>query len=295
MRRVVTAVVALTVVTSGGRSARAGDPTTLDCLTANETAVTLRNRSALRATRAQLLVCSAASCPADIRNECIRRMGEVNVAMPTIVFDARDAAGRTLIDVTVKMDGELLAQRLEGIALSIDPGPHTFTFEVPGHPALEQPLRILEGDKDRRERVTFESIGKVKVAAAPPPRTEAPGLVATERGGGERLGTPRLASLVLGGVGVAALGVGIGYGLIAISRRDAAATICPAQCANPDGVDRWNRARSAGDIATVASLVGIASLAGGVTLWMIAKPHAAPAPRVQVSLAPGFIRVDGRW
>jgi hypothetical protein len=297
MTRLWTTAAVFSVLMSGavvGRPARAGDPTTLDCLTANENALTLRNQFDLRATRAQLLVCSAASCPADIRNECIRRMGEVNVAMPTIVFDAKDAGGRELIDVTVKMDGELLAQRLEGISLSIDPGQHTFTFEVPGHPALSQRLLILEGEKDRRARITFETIGRVQVAS--PPRGDASGAEATAAAGGERLGTTKLVSLILGGVGVAALGVGIGYGLVAISRRDAAAAICQAQCTpGTDGVERWNRARAAGDVATVASLVGIVGVASGVTLWLLAKPHAAQAPRAQVSLAPGFVQVVGRW
>jgi hypothetical protein len=297
MTRVGTAGVVLMVLMSGaiwGRSARAGDPTTLDCLTANENALTLRNHFELRATRAQLLVCSSASCPADIRNECIRRMGEVNLAMPTIVFDAKDAAGHDLLDVTVEMDGVPLAQRLEGTALSIEPGQHTFTFAVPGQAVLSQQLVILEGEKDRRERITFETVGRVP--RADPPRGDAAGLVTTAGGGRARLGTTKIVSLVLGGVGVGALGVGIGYGLVAISRRNAATAICPAaECADPDGVDRWNGARSAGDVATVASLVGLASLAGGVTLWLMAETHAAPAPSTQLSLAPGFVEVRGRW
>jgi hypothetical protein len=282
------------VAPMSGRSALAGDPTTLDCLTANESSLTLRNHLDLRATRAQLLVCSAASCPADIRNECIRRMAEVNVAMPTIVFDAKDAAGHNLINVTVKMDGELLAQRLEGTALSIDPGQHTFTFEVPGHPAIAQQFFILEGEKDRRERVTFDTIGKVQPSSAP--RGDSVGRVATADGVRSRLRRTSIASLVLGGVGVAGIGVGTAYALIAISRRDDAAAACPThECGTSDGVARWNRARSAGDVATVASLVGIAGLAGGVTLWLSTNPHAEQASGAQVSLAPGFIQVLGRW
>jgi hypothetical protein len=293
VRRGSTAVLVLLASAGLGRSARAGDPTTLDCLTANESSLTLRNHFDLRATRAQLLVCSAASCPADIRNECIRRMGEVNVAMPTIVFDAKDAAGHNVLGVTVKMDGELLAQRLEGTALSIDPGQHTFTFEVPGHPTLARELLILEGEKDRRERITFETIGKAPPARAP--GADVSGVAATD-GGGARLGPTRLAALVLGGVGVAALGVGMGYAVAAIARRDAASVNCPtSQCAKSEDVARWNSARSAGNVATVASVVGAASLAGGVTLWLIAKPHAGAPPNTQVSLAPGFVEVLARW
>jgi hypothetical protein len=295
MMRTATAAVAFIVMLSGtppifGGTARAGDPTTLDCLTANESSLTLRNHYELRASRAQLLVCSAASCPADVRNECIRRVGEINQAMPTIVFEAKDASGRDLIAVTVKMDGELLAQRLEGTALSLDPGEHTFTFEVSGQARLETRLLILEGEKDRRERVVFETIGK----PAPPisPRID----VHQPAGSGRpRLGTLKIVGVGLGGVGLAAIGVGTAYGLVAISRRNSASAVCPAACADPSGVALWNRARSAGEGATVAFIVGAAGVAAGVTMWLVAKPESPEAPAARLSLGPGVVQLSGRW
>jgi hypothetical protein len=283
------------VIALGGASprARAGDPTTLDCLTANESALTLRNQHALRAARAQLLMCSAASCPADVRNECIRRVGEVNEAVPTIVFEAKDASGHSLIAVRVKMDDELLAPRLEGTALSIDPGPHTFTFALAGQIPIQKQLLILEGEKDRRERVVFESLGKPE-----PVRTlDTSSLAAPTLTGGDRpgkLGVQRTVGLALAGAGVVALGVGATYALVAISRRDAASAACPAACADPPAVEQWNRARSAGDIATVGFVTGAAAVAGGVTLWLLAKPGAEPA-RAQLSFGPRSVGVFGRW
>jgi hypothetical protein len=276
------------------RSARAADPTTLDCLTANESSLTLRSHLDLRATRSELLICSMASCPADIRNECIRRMGEVNVAIPTIVFQAMDAAGHNLIAVTVKMDGALLAERLEGTALSIDPGQHTFTFEVAGQPVIQQQLLIFEGEKDRRERITFNDIGKV--ASSNPSRGDAPGssLGTTTDGRRARLGRARIASLALAGVGVVGLGVGTAFALTAISRRDTASAICPAQCTDGAGVDAWNRARSAGDVATVGFVAGAAGLATGIALWLLSDPPDRSGG-TQVSLGPGLVEVVGRW
>ena len=125
----------------------------------------MRNHHKLRDARAQLLICSAASCPGDVRDECIRRVGEVNVAMPTIVFEPKDAASSDLSAVKVTMDGAPLAERLEGTALSIDPGEHTFTFDTPGQPPIQKQFVIREGEKDRRERITF---GAAVAAVAPP-------------------------------------------------------------------------------------------------------------------------------
>ena len=67
--------------------------------------------------------------------------------MPTVVFEAKDAAGAIVFAVKVKMDGDLLAERLQGSALPIDPGEHTFTFEVAGRPSVEKHLMIFEGEK----------------------------------------------------------------------------------------------------------------------------------------------------
>jgi hypothetical protein len=164
------ATVAAVLLVSGGtvlvdRPARAADPTTLECLTSYEDSVTLKNRHALIAARAQLLICSSASCPADIRNECVERMRAIDTAIPTVVFEAKDAAGAALVDVTVTMDGDLLAEGLQGTALSIDPGAHTFTFDVVGRPRVEKQLMILEGQKARRERVVFKAVA----AATPVP------------------------------------------------------------------------------------------------------------------------------
>jgi hypothetical protein len=148
------------------RFAQAADPTTADCLSATESSLALRNQHKLREARAALLICSAPSCPGDVRAECIRRVSEVNAAIPTIVFEAKDGAGNDLSAVRVTIDGQPLVERLEGTALSIDPGVHAFTFETTGQTPLSKQLVIREGEKERRERVVFGAGGGV-VAVAP--------------------------------------------------------------------------------------------------------------------------------
>src|SRR5580693_3270550 len=99
---VLAALVASALTTS---HARAADPTTADCLNASESAIRLRSDHKLRAAREQLLVCSLAACPTDIRAECARRVEIVNGSIPTIVFETKDAAGNDLANVKVTLDG----------------------------------------------------------------------------------------------------------------------------------------------------------------------------------------------
>ncbi|HXN31028.1 MAG TPA: hypothetical protein VN894_04165, partial [Polyangiaceae bacterium] len=160
------AAAAILLVTADGVASGAG-PTTAGCLAANESSIALRNQHKLHAARAQLLVCSAASCPADVRNECARRVAEVNAAIPTMIFEAKDGLGNDLAAVRVTMDGQPLVDRLEGTGLPIDPGEHAFAFETEGQPPVEKHFVIHEGEKGRRERVVFGAAPAAAPLAAP--------------------------------------------------------------------------------------------------------------------------------
>ena len=309
--RVATLTVAFIAAAFAPRSVRAADPTTADCLGASEKSLTLRNAHQLRDSRAQALICAAASCPGDVRDECVRRVAELNAAMPTIVFETKDAAGNDLSAVKVTIDGQALAERLEGTALSIDPGQHSFTFEAAGQPKVEKQFVIREGEKGRRERVVLGALPGVEprpAGAQPPGAPEAvigsaPSSASPPPAEGffARLGTRRKAALAAAGVGVIGLGVGIGFGLDAMSKHDDAQKACPAfQRADRKSVDLWHDAVIAGNVSTVGFIVGAAGLAGAAALWLTGKPeptggeHETVPPTV-VGFGLGSVVVKGAW
>jgi hypothetical protein len=284
--------------------ARAADPTTADCLSASEKSLSMRNDHKLRDARAQALICAAVSCPADVRDECVRRVTALNTAMPTIVFEAKDPSGNDLSAVKVTMDGQVLAERLEGAALSIDPGQHAFAFEAAGQPVLEKQFVIVEGEKGRRERLAFGAAPRAdsRVAVSPPvpvPEQVAAGSAAppaAPEGRVAHLGTHRTLALVSAGVGVIGLGLGVGFGLDAMSKHDDAQKACPGTCSNQSGVGLWNEAVSAGYVSTVGFIVGAAGLVGGTILWLTAKPEPGNDESVTtVGLGLGSIVVKGAW
>jgi hypothetical protein len=254
----------------------AADPTTADCLSASEASFTLAGQHKLRAARSQLLVCAASTCPADVRQECLRRVDVTNVQIPTVVFSAQDAAGADLTAVRVAMDGEPLADRLEGLAISVDPGEHTFTFETPEHAVATKRFMILEGQKDRRETVT---LGVAQVASSGAP--------------GAGLGTQRVLALIAGGLGVVGLGIGTVFGVMALSARSDANNVCPDQCASQDGANKWSDATSKGNVSTVALVAGGVGVAAAAVLWFTAP--SAGESRTQVGLGPGGVQVRGAW
>jgi hypothetical protein len=297
MRRHFASIAAVTVaaLALGEGQARASDPTTADCLAASDASLKMGNQHKLRSERSQLLVCAAASCPGDIRKECAHRVDEVNAQIPTIIFQVKDASGADISGVKVTMDGEVLAERLQGTALSIDPGEHLFTFEATSQPLVTKKFVIQQAQKDRRELVT---LGTPPVAppppsaatpTAPPPTTRT---APTETGESHGIGTQKALALVAGGVGVIGLGIGTAFGLMAISQKSDAQSACPnSPCATQDGANKWSTAGSTGNISTVAFIVGGVAVAGAAALWLTAPS----ANTTQVGFGLGGVQVKGTW
>ncbi len=286
-----------------GPAARAADPTTADCLTASETSLKLRGEHKLREARNQLLVCAATNCPADVRNECLRRVDQVNASIPTIIFEAKDAAGNDVSAVKVTMDGQTLADRLEGTAISLDPGEHVFRFEAQGQPPFEKTLVIREAEKDRHERIVIGAAATTAprpALAAPAPAPSATGTSPPPAAdaGSSSWSTQKTMGLVVGGVGVAGLIVGGIFGALSVSAHNSYEQNCgsnigaPAGFCNAQGVSGQSDAASKGTLSTVFFVGGGVLAAGGAVLFFTA-PRGAGA--TQVGVGPGSVVVSGRF
>jgi hypothetical protein len=259
--------------------ASAADPTTADCLAATEASVKLGNEHRLRAQRAQLLVCAAANCPADIRKDCVSRAEDLNQQIPTVIFAAKDGSGADLSAVKITMDGEVLAERLEGTALSIDPGEHTFTFETPGQPPVTSKFMIQEAQKDRRELIKF---GAVPMSEAPPPAASRGEVGVEARAAGPVSTVRRTVGWVVGGVGVAGLAAGVALLVTGSGKRgDCSNGICMTQ---PE-LNNYNSGTPLINAGTGLLIGGGILTAAGAVLW-ISNPGGGHV--AQGSLAEGF-------
>jgi hypothetical protein len=173
-----------------------------DCFNAAEKAQKLKTEKKLSQARPALITCARDVCPQQVRQDCVKWLGEVDTAMSTVVVRARDAGGHDIIDVKVFVDGELLLSKLQGTAVAVDPGQHKFRYELPNGKILEEDVLIAEGEKDRVLRTDVKdaqaststgNAGTVAVSAE------------TQSNGG-----PGAAPWIIGGIGVVALGVFIG-------------------------------------------------------------------------------------
>jgi hypothetical protein len=277
--RVRSAVAALVLVAASSNAF--AEPTKQECVDANERAQDLRRAGKLRAARDTLALCVSASCPGPVRDDCAQRVTEAAAAQPSIVFVVTDK----LETVKVTIDGEPLAERLDGTALDVDPGEHLFRFEGRSG-AAEKRLTIREGEKGRRETVALSTPAVGPAIEAGPPT----GHPAGHPNGDGSQGT---VGLVVGGGGVVGIVVGSVLGLVAKSTYDSATAKCtsvPDNC----GLQAQQESQSAHSEAlgsTVAFVLGGAALAGGVALYFT-----APRERgVTVAARPDGLLVSGAW
>jgi len=290
----VTLVVA--AVTSAPVCARA-DATKDQCVDANAHAQPLRREGKFAAARDQLRICVDAGCPGIVRDDCAQRLDELERAQPTIVFEAKDSAGRDVSAVRVTVDGVPLVDSLDGTAVAVDPGRHAFTFRVAGQPTVSRELVVREGEKDRRERIVVEapraSSTTAQTGSAPAPsslgataRAEAPPAW-TPPSTPETSGGSRALALTFGALGVAGVAVGSVYGLLTISKwhdsqRDCSNPPTLANCPNHDqAVVEHDAAVTNGLISTIAFVAGGVLGAAGVVSWLASSPS-QPASALRI-------------
>jgi hypothetical protein len=241
VRRALVVLAGLTIL---GKAA--AEPTKLECVEANEAAQDLRRGGSLRAAHEKLATCTATACPAAVREDCAQRLSDVTAAQPTIVFVAKDATGADLETVRVTLDGAPFADKLDGTALEVDPGEHTFRFELPGARAVVKRLVLHEGEQGRRETVVMRSM----LSAAQTATTETPASSLASR-------WPVYAAF---GAGAAGLVVGSVFGALALGTKSTLEAECgPSRTHCPaTDVARLNAEAWGADIGFGVALVGAA-------------------------------------
>jgi hypothetical protein len=142
-------------------------PSKDQCVDADTQAQSLRRSGKLLGAREALRVCVDQGCPKLVSEDCTKRLDDLESAIPSITFAAKDVGGRDLSAVTVTIDQKPFADHLDGTAIDLDPGQHTFFFKAADLPATTITLLIQSGDRGRRETITLGS-PPPSSAGAPP-------------------------------------------------------------------------------------------------------------------------------
>lgn len=253
------ALLAAAALEGAARTARADDKRA--CLDAYVNVQRARNEGALRRARAAAIVCARDACPERLRADCVEWLRELDENVPTVVISVVDAAGGSLPEARVDLDGV----RVDGLgrAVEVDPGAHLLRATLPGRPLVERRLVVSQGERSRAVRLVLGGpIEPVTTDAEPASSV-----------GGSRPITP--ATYIASGVSLVGFGVWAAFGLSALYGSPSVSTLdaCSPNCARDD-VDRVNRAL---DIAGVGAGVGVVGLGIATYLYLTRPTVASPA------------------
>ncbi len=181
-------------------------------------------------------------------------------------------------------DGQVVSRGMFGVGVPVDPGEHTLEARAPGYLPWTGSARVgLEHDSASVYVPELQLDPSKPVEAAPEPAPAAPPV--TSPATSERDAAPaspqRTAGLVIGGIGVVALGVGSYFGLSALGKKNDAEDKCPSDpCGDKDGVELNEDAKDAARLSNVFMFGGAALAATGIVLYFTAPSPTTPTASV---------------
>lgn len=125
------------------------DPSEAECQAAFDHAVELAGHGQLVQARSALATCESASCGEAIRHRCMLRSELIVEDTPTIVLSVTDDDDAPVDGVRVSVDRVLVASRIDGLAIPVEPGVHDFTFYKGDTVIATKRLVILQGQRNR--------------------------------------------------------------------------------------------------------------------------------------------------
>jgi hypothetical protein len=240
------------------------------CIAAAEEAQQLRIDGKLASAREKLLECSQEHCGAVVRADCTKWLSEVDGLMPSLVIRAVDSRGADIVDARVFVDGRLIAPRLDGKEIQVDPGEHVFRLVLAGRAPVEQHVLVRQGEQHRVLPVVFPALPPVgprpgeksveKVVAAEPSHFHVPPALP-------------IVTLVAGGV---ALGVASYFWISGLADHSTLESTCgPGHTCSRSAVDAAHEKLVVGDVVGGVG-IGLVALGGGMLVFAAGVSRPAP-------------------
>jgi hypothetical protein len=218
-------------------------------------------------------------------------------------------------DMSVKVDGTLVAGALIDTEIPIDPGEHAVEVTAPGFLRAASRLSVAEGEK---KSVTLTMSRDPNAAVVAPPTTDRKPGTETARAPDSSLAQHpappsappsaparapnRTGAYVALGVGAAGVAAGSVLGLMTIKQHSDLKDQCPSGVCGADKQSDLDSAKRLGNFSTIAFGVGGVGLVLGTVLFFTASPsgadHAARVPERRFAglthprLAVGLGRVE---
>jgi hypothetical protein len=210
----------------------------------------------------------------------------VDHLVPKVVFQTTGAAPPAL---SVTIDALTVGEGSTGVPLPVDVGKHLLGASAPGRISWSTTIEARAGGV---VTVTIPPLAVESAAPPPPVAPLPPAPVGPPHTTDQSSSILRPAGLVTAGVGLAGVGVGAVFGILAKSKLNTSNAIgCDANnvCStggSPSAFETRNQARTFGDVSTATFIVGGLLAAAGVTLFLLAPRSEARPTAGSVTASP---------
>jgi hypothetical protein len=227
----------------------------------------------------------------DERRPIVEKLAaDLEKRLPRLMLELKPG---TSTEVTVERDGVVVGSSSLGVALPVDPGLHVVVVKAPGREDQRYEIKVIESQVTELQcEPGPEQVAPITAAAAPKPAAAAatPTIMPANPPPAEPPQRSHTVAYVVGGIGIAGIGVGVITRAIAFGKQSTIDGNCPNKICNQTGWDAVSSAKTLQTVSTISLIAGTAALGAGVYLRLSGgKKHEAP----QVALHPLFVPAGG--
>jgi hypothetical protein len=221
------------------------------------------------------------------------RVTALEPTLARVVIDASAVPG-----MSVTLDEQPIGAAAYGTAIPVDPGAHVVRAQAPGKRAFSEEFGVESGTAPRSVHVALED--EVTAAATAPAVTPVSG-GPPAHDAGEGTSSLKTWGWVIGGAGVALVGVGAYFGVHAFAMKSTAEGQCDAAgTCTQAGTDAIGDMKTSETVSTITTLAGVAAVGAGVYLLLVptkstASGSAPTTLRVGADLRSRGLRMELTW
>ena len=231
------------------------------------------------------------------------KVAALEPALPTLTITVPAAADRP--DLEVRRDGALVGRAAWGAPIPVDPGPHPLDASAPGKAPWHG--QAMVGGAGAKVSIEVPPLADAATPPAPAPAAVAP-MPATAPAAAAAPadsttppssgGTQRTIALITGGVGIAGIGVGSVFGILAMSKNNSTSGHCNGSVCDAPTIATLSDARTDATVSTVGFVAGGVLIAAGAVLYLTA-PKGPPSTGLVLSPGAGGsiagLTLQGGW
>jgi hypothetical protein len=220
--------------------------------------------------------------------------------LPRVIVSVVEAQ---IAGLEVRIDDVPLAPAAWGLPTPMDPGEHSVVALAAGRVESRRTFVVRENDD---LKVDIPPLARLpQEIPRQGPETTLAARTAAARATGDGSGSRRTVGFVVGGAGVAALGVGSFFGLRAFAQWSDSNKGCPGGVCTSQGAAAASDAKTSATVSDIAFAAGL--LAVGAGLYLILTSHgsvpqaassranATKVPALRMAAGTSGIVVDGAW